>query len=224
MKNKRRLIIGIITGIVFLTAILTYLLVIYTLNLFNYVPYKNDCDEYINIPQYISEVDKDGDGLDDQTDILENAKKYVSTNPKYKSQYYSTGYPNDGYGVCTDVVAFGLKGAGYDLMLLVNEDVKKNPNDYNIETIDINIDFRRVRNLKVYFDNNAISLTTDITKTDEWQGGDIIVFENHIGIISDRRNRKGIPLVIHHVSPHQTNYEEDFLESSDNIVGHYRIS
>lgn len=117
MKNKRRLIIGIITCIVFLTAILTYLLVIYTLNLFNYVPYKNDCDECINIPQYISEVDKDGDGIDDQTDILENAKKYVSTNPKYKSQYYSTGYPNDGYGVCTDVLAFGLKGAGYDLML-----------------------------------------------------------------------------------------------------------
>ena len=109
-------------------------------------------------------------------------------------------------------------------MELVNEDIIKNPNDYNITNIDKNIDFRRVRNLKIYLDRNAITLTTDINDIDKWQGGDIIVFEKHIGIVSDKRNKKGIPYVIHHANPYQLNYEEDFLEYRDDIVGHYRIT
>ena len=32
---------------------------------------------------------------------------------------------------------------------------------------DKNIDFRRVRNLKTYFDYNAISLTTDVLRIEE---------------------------------------------------------
>lgn len=136
------------------------------------------------------------------------------------------GYPNDEYGVCTDVVAFGLKDAGYDLMELVNEDIHNNREKYNIETVDKNIDFRRVRNLDIYFRNNHIVLTTDLSQIKEWQGGDIIVFKDHIGIISDKRNKKGIPLLIHHANPLQVNYEEDVLElyGQDYIIGHYRIS
>ena len=41
-----------------------------------------------------------------------------------------------------------------------NEDIKNNKELYDIDAVDKNIDFRRVKNLKVYFDNNAISLTT----------------------------------------------------------------
>lgn len=55
-------------------------------------------------------------------------------------------------------------------------------------------------------------------------GGDIVVFENHIGIVSDKRNRNGIPFVIHHANPYQRDYEEDILEYHNDIVGHYRIS
>ena len=134
------------------------------------------------------------------------------------------GYPNDEYGVCTDVVAFGLKGAGYDLMNLVNEHIKSNRNLYDIDVIDKNIDFRRVQNLKVYLDNNAIVLTKDINKIKEWQGGDIVVFKNHIGIVSDKRNKKGISFIIHHANPYQRYYEEDILEYRNDIIGHYRIS
>ncbi len=111
-------------------------------------------------------------------------------NQNIKSQYYANGYPDDGYGVCTDVVAFGLKDAGYDLMQLVNDDINNNQDEYNIKTIDKNIDFRRVKNLKIYFENHAISLTTDIYDIDNWQGGDIVIFKNHIGIVSDKRNKK----------------------------------
>ena len=176
------------------------------------------------IPKVHSSVDKDNDGIDDQTDILQGALDYVESRPKYKSKYYRTGYPNDEYGVCTDVVAFALKNAGYDLMTLVQQDIEANPVDYDMDEPDQNIDFRRVKNLRVYFSHSAISLTTDISAIEEWQGGDIVVFKNHIGIVSDRRNENGVPYVIHHNDPWQRTYEEDILEDREDIVGHYRVA
>ena len=204
--------------------IVLIIVVLYALYRFNYIPHKKYTNEDFNIKTYISKTDKDNDGIDDQTDILNNVRDYIKTNPKYKSKYYATGYPNDEYGVCTDVVAFGLKGAGYDLMNLVNEHIKTNRNLYDIDVIDKNIDFRRVQNLKVYLDNNAIALTNDINKIKEWQGGDIVVFKNHIGIVSDKRNKKGISFIIHHANPYQRYYEENILEYRNDIIGHYRIS
>ena len=204
--------------------IVLIIVVLYALYRFNYIPHKKYTNEDFNIKTYISKTDKDNDGIDDQTDILNNVRNYIKTNPKYKSKYYATGYPNDEYGVCTDVVAFGLKGAGYDLMNLVNEHIKSNRNLYDIDVIDKNIDFRRVQNLKVYLDNNTIVLTNDINKLKEWQGGDIVVFKNHIGIVSDKRNKKGISFIIHHANPYQRYYEEDILEYRNDIIGHYRIS
>ena len=210
--------------IVFTFIILLTFIIIYLLYKFNYIPHKKYSNEYFNIKTYTSLIDKDNDGIDDQTDILNNVYEYIKTNPKYKSKYYASGYSDDGYGVCTDVVAFGLKGAGYDLMELVNEDIKNNKNNYNIDTIDKNIDFRRVQNLKIYFENNAISLTTNIYDIESWQGGDIVLFQNHIGIVSNNRNKNGVTFVIHHANPFQRYYEEDILESRDDIVGHYRMS
>ena len=204
--------------------IVLIIVVLYALYRFNYIPHKKYTNEDFNIKTYVSKTDKDNDGIDDQTDILNHARDYVKTKPKYKSKYYATGYSNDEYGVCTDVVAFVLIGAGYDLMNLVNEHIKTNRNLYDIDVIDKNIDFRRVQNLKVYLDNNAIILTNDINKIKEWQGGDIVVFKNHIGIVSDKRNKNGISFIIHHANPYQRYYEEDILEYRNDIVGHYRIS
>ena len=210
--------------ILFILPIIILILVIYALYYFNFIPHKKYSNEYFKIERYVSNIDKDLDGIDDQTDILNNVREYIKTKPKYKSKYYATGYPDDEYGVCTDVVGYGLKNAGYDLMELVNNDIKENRELYNIDIIDKKIDFRRVRNLIVYFENNAIKLTTDINKIEEWQGGDIVIFKKHIGIVSDNRNRKGIPFVIHHYSIHQRYYEEDILEHRKDIVGHYRMS
>ena len=216
---KKKVIAITLISIIILISVITYLLFI-----FNYIPHKMYSNEDFNIKTYTSSIDKDNDGIDDQTDILNNVREYIATKPKYKSKYYATGYPDDEYGVCTDVVAFGLKGAGYDLMELVNEDIKNNRNNYNIDTIDKNIDFRRVQNLKIYFENNAISLTTNIYDIESWQGGDIVLFQNHIGIVSNNRNKNGVTFVIHHANPFQRYYEEDILESRDDIVGHYRMS
>ena len=210
---------------VLISMLLLFIITIFVvLYIFNIIPHKKYYNKDFDIITYQSSIDKDNDGIDDQTDILENAKKYISTKPKYKSKYYASGYSNDEYGVCTDVVAVSLKNAGYDLMTLVSDDINNNKEQYNIEKPDINIDFRRVQNLKVYFKRNAIKLTTDIHKIEEWQGGDIVIFNKHIGIVSDYQKKKGIPFIIHHANRYQVNYEEDILEYYGTVIGHYRIS
>lgn len=218
MKKKIRIIVIICLGIMCCACV-------YQALRYQHTSAKRLPDRYeITIEQMHSSVDKDGDGMDDQTDILQGALDYIATEPKYKSKYYQTGYPDDEYGVCTDVVANALKSAGYDLMELVWEDISKNPADYPLEEPDINIDFRRVKNLKVFFAHTAVSLTTDVTDIEAWQGGDIVIFQSHIGIVSDRRNENGVPYVIHHNDPMQRFYEQDILESRSDIVGHYRIT
>lgn len=209
-------------GIVVFVAILFFLFRGFFL--FNVFLPKSYDNTYFGIETYKSSIDKDNDGIDDQTDILIGVREYIKTNPKYKSKYYETGYPSDEYGVCTDVVAKGLLNAGYDLMELVYEDIVENRNLYSIEQVDKRIDFRRVRNLEVYFKNHSLFLTTDVKEIKEWQGGDIVVFQNHIGIVSDKRNKNGIPFVIHHANPYQIHYEENILEYRNDIIGHYRVS
>lgn len=218
IKNKNI----VISIFIFLSVVL---LIISTVCFLNIIFSKIYYDTDFNIETYTSTIDSDGDGIDDQTDILKNAQEYVAKNPKYKSKYYDTGYSNDEYGVCTDVVAIALLNSGYDLQQLVDQDIRENKELYNIDKIDKNIDFRRVRNLKIYFKHNSISLTTDINKIAEWHGGDIVIFEKHIGIVSNKRNKEGLPFIIHHANPYQIKYEEDVLKYyQNNIVGHYRIS
>ena len=216
-KRRRLARRGILCGAV---AVVLLIGLLYKLNVIPHVYYYNGD---FGITTYRSQVDFDNDGIDDQTDILEGVRKYIATKPQYKSVYYAGGYPTDGYGVCTDVVAQGFLNAGYDLRELVDADIKVAPEAYNVEIPDDNIDFRRVRNLKVFFDRHAISLTTDVTKIEEWQGGDIVIFKySHIGVVSDRRNGNGVSFLIHHGSPMQVGYEQDVLEYDEEIIGHYR--
>ena len=215
--KKFRFIIRLLTLVI-------VVLTVYLLYILNIIPHRKYTNEDFGIATYISALDKDGDGVDDQTDILQNVRAYIATNPEYKSKYYDGGYPDDGYGVCTDVVAQGLLHAGYDLQQLVDEDIAAHPDLYEVEKADSNIDFRRVRNLLVYFKNHVISLTTDVMEIDQWQGGDIVVFKKHIGIVSDKRNKNGVPFIIHHANPYQRNFEEDILENREDIVGHFRVS
>ena len=168
--------------------------------------------------------DADGDGVPDQQDILQGALDYVATRPEYKSAYFVGGWPTDGTGVCTDVVAYGLRAAGYDLPALVDADKRAAPDQYFGVPPDQNIDYRRVPNLAVYFSRHATALTTDTAEIDQGQGGDIVIFgDDHIGIVSDRRNWDGVPYLIHHAHAMQRRYEEDALARYGNISGHYRL-
>ena len=207
--------------IYFIFVLLFLVMITLILYMFNVIPHRQFTNEDFGIETYKSLVDKDGDGIDDQKDFLQSVRNYIATKPKYKSKYYRTGYPDDGFGVCTDVIAFGLRGAGYDLMELVNADIRANKKMYQLDVVDKNIDFRRVNNLRIFFERNAKSLTTDLTDIKEWQGGDIIVFKTHIGVVSDKRNWRGIPFIIHNGGFH---FEEDILEYRTDIVGHFRMS
>ena len=168
-------------------------------------------------------VDADSDGIPDNDDVLAAALAYIQTRPHYKSVYYPSGYPDDEHGVCTDVVAIACREAGYDLQSLVAADVAQRPEAYDIEIPDPAIDFRRTPNLKVFFDAHAQRLVDDADEITEWRGGDIVLYEGHIGIVSDRRNERGVPYLIHHSGPFQLRYEEDKLQSYGHIVGHYRL-
>ena len=207
--------------IYFIFVLLFLVMITLILYMFNVIPHRQFTNEDFGIETYKSLIDKDGDGIDDQTDFLQSVRNYIATKPKYKSKYYRTGYPDDGFGVCTDVIAFGLRGAGYDLMELVDADIRANKKMYQLDVVDKNIDFRRVNNLRIFFERNAKSLTTDLTDIKEWQGGDIIVFKTHIGVVSDKRNWRGIPFIIHNGGLH---FEEDILEYRRDIVGHFRMS
>ena len=208
--------------------LITIILVLILLLLFLYhnnktVYYAED----FGITTIKSESDKDADGIDDYTDILLGARAEAERNPTYKSEYYAGGYPPDTEGVCTDVIWRALRDAGYTLKDMVDEDIAQNVSEYpRVQgKPEPNIDFRRVPNLKVYFERNHITLTNDLSLIAEWQPGDIVVFgSSHIGIISDKRNKKGIPYLIHNGG--QPNREEDILElynKYEPISGHYRI-
>jgi uncharacterized protein len=190
--------------------------------------------------------DHDNDGIDDFTDIMLGALVEAQAHPDYVSAYYSIyspgmenfqsiyfdfeypgGYPPDTEGVCTDTIWRALMAAGYNLKDLMDADIKANPRAYPLITErDPNIDFRRTRNQKIFFDRYLMKVTTNLYDLEAWQPGDIVVFAedfSHIGIVSNQKNFMGIPYLIHNAG--QANRVEDILVYSNygaKITGHYR--
>lgn len=178
----------------------------------------------LGLPTVKSAVDADGDGVDDLTDIMHGARSYIKTHPHYQSAYYDGGYPNDGCGVCTDVVWQAFQAAGYSLKDLVDADIAACPEAYpQITTPDGNIDFRRVENLDSFFSRHAQILTCSLDDPAQWQPGDIVTFNNsrHVAICSDKRTKEGIPWIIHHGNPVEEAVEADQIGRMT-VTGHYR--
>ncbi len=186
-------------------------------------PYYNADDFGIEVVK--SQSDFDGDGIDDYTDILLGARRDAENHPTYDGKYIDGGYPPDDIGVCSDVVWRAFKNAGYSLKDMVDADIANNVKDYpRVSKPDPNIDFSRVKNLRVFFDKYAVKLTTDTEKTADWQPGDIVIFNNnkHIGIVSDKRNSDGRVYIIHNGG--QPNRDEDYFKRTNaTVVAHYRF-
>ena len=190
---------------------------------FNLIPKKSYTAEDFGIETIKSGTDYNKNGTDDYTDILLGARKDAENHPTYNGNYYDGGYPPDDIGVCTDVVWRAFKNAGYCLRDMVNRDIIKRREAYpQIKVRDNNIDFRRVSNLQTFFEEHATKLTNDIDKIEEWQPGDIVIFNGgkHIGIVSDKRNSKGQPYIIHNGG--QPNREEDYFKRAE-VYAHYRF-
>lgn len=208
---KRKTILFIICSIIILIISSIY-----------YIKNSNQIEKYNN--NYILEDKKN------INKIVASARKQIGIVTKYDTGYYEGGYPPENSGACVDVIIRALLDNDYNLKNKIDEDFKNYPERYG-EEIDENINFRRVKNVKIFFDNYAESLTTEINKNtlSEWQAGDIVTYEKmvgglwHIAIISNRKNKNGIPLLIHNHGFGTT--ENDLLiDWPAKISGHYRIN
>lgn len=211
------------TFIIIMGITIISLLTLFAMEYFNLIEKEYFKASDFNIKTIYSKVDFDNDKIDDYTDFVLGARKDAENHPTYVSKYYSDSYPPDEEGVCTDVIWRAFKSAGYSLRDMVDKDIETHKEDYpNVKERDKNIDFRRVNNLDIFFSKYAISLTIDYKEISEFQPGDIVVLNKgkHIGIISDRRNKEGIPYVIHNAG--QPIREEDYL-TKGKITAHYRF-
>lgn len=155
--------------------------------------------------------------------LVESARNQIGIVTKYDNQYYNGGYPPEGRGACTDVIERALMDQGYDLKNKIDKDMLNFPEEYPYKS-DPNINYWRVVNLKIFFDRyfEKIDLEQD------WQPGDIVTYDQipgglwHIAILSDKKNKDGIPLLIHNYGRGVT--EDDFLfKWPAAITGHYRL-
>ncbi len=151
----------------------------------------------------------------------------------YDASYCLLAYPNGdpprGTGACTDVVIRSLRADGIDLQARVHADMARHwgryPHRWGLSRPDPNIDHRRVPNLAVFFTRHGRVLPCAVTPATlpTWKPGDIVAWKlppntDHIGVVSDRRDAQGVPLVIHNMSRCA---EQDALTAWP-IVGHYR--
>jgi hypothetical protein len=165
--------------------------------------------------------------------ILLGARAEVRNGTRYDASYVAIEYPGGDVsadrGACTDVIIRALRNAGYDLQVLIHEDMtahfSKYPARWGLTRPDPNIDHRRVSNQMVFFQRHGLTLTTEVDNAlEEWQWGDVVCWETdpgqlHTGIISDKKTPDGIPLVIHNS---WLTREEDCL-TRWKIIGHYRF-
>lgn len=155
--------------------------------------------------------------------VFQGALRQLEKPARYDARYQRISYPGGDVpvdrGACADVVVRALRFAGQDLQQLIHRDSQRCVYP-GIKTRDPNIDHRRVFNQEVYFRRHAQVLTA----TDPWLPGDIVSWrlpngQGHIGVVSDRKNAKGDPLVIHNI---RETAEDDVLRSWK-IVGHFRV-
>lgn len=96
---------------------------------------------------------------------------------------------------------------------MVDADIARDPAAYAqvAPSPDLNIDFRRVGVLSAFFSRYVTGLSCDTSDASLWQAGDIVIFgeDEHIGIVSDQRDARGVPFIIHNMG--QPFREEDYL-------------
>jgi len=164
--------------------------------------------------------------------LVAAARGQVGVTLRYDPAYTVLAFPNGDVdrakGVCTDVVIRAFRDAlALDLQGLVNADMRANfgayPKNWGLGRPDRNIDHRRVPNLATFWRRQGAAVpVTD--KPADWRPGDIFTqMVNgrlpHTGIVSDRKNTTGTPLVIHNIGGGTR--EEDALFDHP-LTGHFR--
>lgn len=164
--------------------------------------------------------------------LVAAARRQIGVTLRYDPAYTVLSFPNGDVdrvkGVCTDVVIRAFRDAlGLDLQALVNADMRADfgayPKNWGLGRPDRNIDHRRVPNLATFWRRQkaAVPVSDDPAG---WRPGDIFTQRvggrlPHTGIVSDRKNTIGIPLVIHNIGGGTR--EEDALFAHP-LTGHFR--
>lgn len=167
--------------------------------------------------------------------LYKNATKqiWIVTKYDFSNWYYSNWwFPPVGIWVCSDVIRMAYGEMNIDIKKLVDEDISKNPSIYKTN-FDSNINFRRVKNLKIFFDRNSKILTNElipnnIKNLETWQVWDIVIFDElphnhlwHIWIISPQRRDDWVPYMIDNHWD-WVNISITPLDWPTKIIGHYR--
>jgi uncharacterized protein YijF (DUF1287 family) len=173
--------------------------------------------------------DRDGDGIPDPLDLLIGAKKTVANADAYTREaegYIAIAYPMGDVprtmGVCTDVIIRAARNAGIDIQKELHDDIRRARAAYPMVKGlgDPNIDQRRVATLLPYFKRRWESHTARLDDpADALRPGDIILMDtfpdrsgpDHIGILSDRLDALGLPLVINNWTEGTVTAEMDLL-------------
>lgn len=189
-------------------------------------------ENMLYVPMKVEAKDRNSNGRPDALDLVEGAREEARKKVIYDASYFPDGFPPEGRGACTDVIWRAFKRAGYDLKSALDEDIRRNPEYYG-ETgrrPDPKIDFRRVRNLRIFFKRHFKELTISVQPNNlenliEWQPGDIVFFGKpyeHVAIISDKRRNDGVPLIIHNPGPHAVE-DDSILNWPTPITEHFRF-
>jgi uncharacterized protein YijF (DUF1287 family) len=96
---------------------------------------------------------------------------------------------------------------------------------------DTNVDHRRLINLFIYLEHNALSLSVHTRREDmaSYLPGDIVmwrtrdgVYPDHVGLVSNRQDEQGIPYVID-LHPKDGHALEKHKVNSWVVRGHFRL-
>ncbi|HEU4728074.1 MAG TPA: DUF1287 domain-containing protein [Kofleriaceae bacterium] len=173
--------------------------------------------------------DRDDDGIPDALDLLIGARKTLANADAYTREaedYISLSYPMGDVprtiGVCTDVIIRAVRNAGIDIQKELHEDIRRARAAYPMVkgAGDPSIDQRRVGTLLPYFKRRWEAHTARLDDpADPLRPGDILLMDtfpsrsgpDHIGILSDRLDDQGLPLVINNWTDGTVTAEMDLL-------------
>lgn len=164
--------------------------------------------------------------------LVAAARSQVGVTVRYDPAYVRLGYPGGDVpqdrGVCTDVVVRALRTQGIDLQARIHEDMRANfaryPKQWGLTAADPNIDHRRVPNQMRWFERQGWQRPIS-QRVGDYAPGDIVAWKLngngllHVGIVSDRRQHDGTPLVLHNIG---SGTREENLLFQHTIIGHYR--
>ncbi len=165
--------------------------------------------------------------------LIDGAVAQAGVTTGYDPSYVKLDYPGGDVspdtGVCSDVVVRAFRKAGIDLQKEIHEDMQANRSAYPIKwganTIDSNIDHRRVLNLMTFLARQGKSLSISDNK-DDYLPGDVVAWDlgggvDHIGIVTNLWSESEHRCLIIHNIGAGTRVEDVLF--AWRITGHYRI-